>query len=406
MLEAEKDDQLIGYRYGNANQLVVLGWNGKRVQTKWGAKLYQVYCEVCATDPELHGNAIFDCTKAFVKMGRCSCACTEKKQWTFNQYQTLINRACKEREFVYEGYVGEWSRSTTKLRIRCLKDGRAWESTSVFHLLSGDGCPSCKAKGFSDALTPDDDTRIKQFTNTSRFLPGTIFGRKDNEGNWAYKCPKCSNDEYVREGLCSGVFDTTAAYLAKGTLSCRCSQMFRWTQAQRERQIKQKAEGMEGISFVGWVNKYENCDSRILLKCDKHKEWECGVSSFIHKGTGCPRCAKSGFNRSKAAFLYVILATSSTGEFTGYGVTGCKHRRFGEHTINLAKNGFEIARSKVFEMGGEAAFQLEKELKIRFDVQPQKIAGFRKEATYGHMYETVVNFVELSQTKTNQESTE
>lgn len=132
--------------------------------------------------------------------------------------------------------------------------------------------------------------------DTGKFLTGTKFWRSDSvdhkghKTRWNYECPLCSNDEYVQNGLCSGVFESSDSHLKSGKQSCRCYKGYRWSQEQRECQINKICYD-EGLIFVDWYNEegYINHLSRIKWLCHSGHKNTSSINNFL-RGKGCRIC--------------------------------------------------------------------------------------------------------------------
>ena len=140
------------------------------------------------------------------------------------------------------------------------------------------------------------------FKNKECYI-GFVFNKSDKELSsggkpyWEYTCPVCSSDEYVQNGLCSGVFTSTSSSLCRGSKGCRCGGNYYWTKEQREYQI-QKICKKEGFIFIGWVDGYKNADSKIVWMCNNgHIRSNFTVARFRSRSeTSGIRCICSAEN--------------------------------------------------------------------------------------------------------------
>lgn len=208
---------------------------------------------------------------------------------------------------------------------------------------------------------------------------------------WNYSCKICSVDEYVENKLCSGVFESFSGNLQQGQKSCRCSTGYRWTDSQRKFQIEKQLIGTLW-SFVGWSSQDRKAKSKIRLKCKEHDVWETSLDNFFSKNSRCPSCANSGFDPSKASFLYV-LKVEGKNNFTGFGISNQWKKRIVTHKRNIGLSDSSITDKEILEVPGEKARFLENEIMKRFKVCSQDIIGFKKEATFLENYQEVINFI-------------
>lgn len=127
----------------------------------------------------------------------------------------------------------------------------------------------------------------------NKYKEGTYFRCLDKKvsGYWEINCPQCSKDKYVIAGVCDGKFKILKGDIDKGVVPCRCSHAFRWTQEQREFQIKDAIKPLKGI-FKGWVSGgYKGRSSKFLWVCCRGHEDTKDVLSFM-RGSRCTTCYK------------------------------------------------------------------------------------------------------------------
>lgn len=274
--------------------LTVVGWLGR----SGTHKIYVMECSICKQDPELFGKGLFRSIKSNIKMGYCPCGCSKSPRWDESQYRVIAKRAVTSLGYTFLGWDGDFKGVETKCRISCPTHGGL--KTAVLNsILSGHGFPSCCTEKNNEMLTHHDEKHIKEFMRTGAFIGGTKFWRSDriasNGGRpyWKYTCPKCSHDEYVKNNLCDGVFESFIGDIKMGKLTCRCSKSYRWTASQREYQIKKELCRREntGLSytFIGWSNSYLNSKSKFKYLCSKHGVQTITVDNFM-TGKCCYQC--------------------------------------------------------------------------------------------------------------------
>lgn len=59
----------------------------------------------------------------------------------------------------------------------------------------------------------------------------------------------------------------------------------------RERQLRELAEA-DGYTFVGWVDKFINNQSKAIISCPAHGEWAVSVNQFVSARTRCKKCVR------------------------------------------------------------------------------------------------------------------
>jgi hypothetical protein len=297
-------------------------------------------------------------------------------------------------------YCEELIKSDTGVVVECGICKKVW-TKRVSSVLTGYGCLDCKSKSAGATLTKPENIAIAEFIESGAFVEGTTFSKTEPvfyggklRALWEVTCPRCSNDEFVREGLCAGVFVSETHNLRQGKLTCRCSTKYRWTKEQREYQTRQICEKSQLYKFVGWEgDTYKNAYSRVVIQCSEHGEFGVGISHFVNQGTRCPDCANTGFNYRKAGSIYIFQALGRY-SFTGYGISREPDQRLSVHSRNLKRAGFTIGQTQIYHMTGQQAWDVEQLLKRTFPVNPQDIEGFRTEATYYEHYQAVCDFVD------------
>lgn len=275
--------------------LTVVGVHGKDSK---GSILFDVHCSVCNADIELHPKN-FVSSKAKLTRGLVPCSCSNKFRWTEYQYKIRVKRECDKRGYLFHGWSEEYNKSKTHLDLENPKTGNRWDSTCIGKLLIGRGDPLEWVERFRKIVTIDDNIHIKKFMETGKFLTGTEFFRSDRLDNsgfktyWKYICPSCSNDEYVENNICTGVFEGSLSGLKAGQPSCRCTKNYRWSQEQREYQINKICDE-EGLSFIGWSYEggYTDSNSKFKWVCSQGHSCETSTSCFISIGSRCAYCAR------------------------------------------------------------------------------------------------------------------
>lgn len=284
------EDDFIGTTFPTpeGGVLTVVSNNG----LKGNKKRYNLTCTICSLDTELFPNS-FKSTKSTLVSGQIPCGCGRGTRWSEYQYNVKVQRKCKEKGYIFHGWKGSFKSSRTKLILENPSTSNIWGTSSIKNFLRGSGDPT--ERGWVDDVTNIEDFYRAGFTRDYRFSREKV--RKDNKGYysfWEYACPLCSRDEYVKAGLCSGVFTSHISGLKKGVKSCRCVRNPRWTQEQREYQI-QKVCKEEGLTFLGWEDEkvgYKGATtSKLRYICKKGHTCSQLVSNFLHQKVRCNTCA-------------------------------------------------------------------------------------------------------------------
>lgn len=254
-------------------------------------------CSICSEDKELWSRGSILCTKNNLIQGRTPCGCSKHPTWREWQNKIRVQRECDKIGYIFHGWFGEYKGSTTYLDLENPETGNRWNTVNINKLLFGRGDPSLKTKICRQANILPDQKHIQDFYNAG-FTEDYKFWRSDKQDTtgrkpyWYCTCPVCSNDEYVKAGVCSGVFEVLGSNIKKGSKFCRCSDNYRWTQEQREYQISKICKE-EGLTFISWVdeNGYENNNSKFTWICHVGHICSTSVSKFL-SGRRCKTCQR------------------------------------------------------------------------------------------------------------------
>lgn len=276
---------------------------------KGSKKRYDLTCSICSKDVELFPEG-FKGIKGNLVKGQIPCGCAKIPKWNECQYKIKVQRECKKRGYVFHGWVGEFRGVHTKLDLENPKTGNKWGSTGISDFMQGRGDPEEKRLKVKEANTVDDNVHIKGFHDagfTSEYKFTRNTERVCSRGYcryWDYTCPICSKDEYVKAGVCSGVFPSQVGNLKNGRKACRCGRGYLWTQEQREYQIQNVCRE-EGLTFIGWGNEnvgYKNYRSEFKWVCSEGHDCKTSVDCFLNNSVRCMTCEK--VRRREQGVLY------------------------------------------------------------------------------------------------------
>lgn len=124
------------------------------------------------------------------------------------------------------------------------------------------------------------------------------------------------------------------------------------------------------------------------------QEFESSYARLALGNRPCLCKGRSGFSVKNDAVFYVLQVTSETCDFVGYGITGLLETRLKNHRRHLLRESYEISEVVTFALAGSQAMELEREIKRRFPLFKQGVTGFRREATYGWLFDDVAAFAE------------
>ena len=164
--------------------------------------------------------------------------------------------------------MGTYKNSTTKIKVRCLKDGYIWEVTPK-SLLKGHGCPKCA--GVARRTHEEFINELTQINPNIEVL-GTYKTHKTK-----IRC-RCKIDEYE--------WEPTPDRLLRGVGCPKCYGNIKKTHKEFIHQLQQINDDIEVLGT------YKNGHTKISCRCKVcGHEWKPTPSSLL-QGRGCPKCGK------------------------------------------------------------------------------------------------------------------
>lgn len=206
-----------GYEGAKFGKLTVVGWNGKY----GNPKKYIVTCESCSADSELHGEGYFAISKGHLTRNCVPCGCTDKCNWTEDQYIVRLKRVCENTGLVFKGWANKFTTANkTLVDADCQEHGKIGNTTISFMLDKKfvKGCRGCFAIRMGNFKRKDDDILVNRFMQSGGYPEGTVFSRSDrldkngHKKYWNVYCPDC--DTYGESHIVG---------LCKGSRCCKCS---------------------------------------------------------------------------------------------------------------------------------------------------------------------------------------
>jgi len=275
-----------------------------------------------AVDCPSHGRWDVELKSFVLYDSRCS-ACKGKRLVSrFDREQQIADVAVVN-GWLYEGVIGDFIGVFSKIRLTCPVHGE-WTTTINSIVNNKRGCGGCGINKRSMTRTVDKDVRERQIRTIAK-KGGYSFVRFEREyegvfSNVIIRCPvhgewSVSLDNFINQGT---------GCVACGIISRAASR--RIPQYEREMRIN-KIAIEHGYSFMGWVDKYKNCDSRMVMECVVHGKWET-TPDGLEGGNRCPGCAQYGYSTGKSGVLYALF--SRCGQFVKIGISNSPDRRHRE----------------------------------------------------------------------------
>jgi hypothetical protein len=250
--------------------------------------------------------------------------------------QEFIDRARAVHGDKY-GYAFSVYRSNcVKLTMICHEHGM-FEQRPYDHLV-GKGCPSCSGNKKHTNYS---------FVDRARAVHGDKYAYDMVEYTGAHKkitivCPHHGGFEQLPSNHLRGV----------GCPDCADK-----LQRRTNEEFIEKAKLVHGENKYNYSRvKYLNSITRVEIICREHG---CFLQVPTHhlKGVGCPGCAKTGFDRTRSASLYVLR--SDCGRYMKIGITHNPKQRYNKLKRDTP---FSFKRIELIEGPGDQIAKLEKEL--------------------------------------------
>lgn len=168
-------------------------------------------------------------------------------------------------------WVGEYVNQRSKVVMQCDK-GHEWLGTVTGLIDARRGCPKCAGKYVYS--TTEREAQLNA-------LPGKRFVSWDgpyrnNRSNAVMQCDNGHN------------WSASVSNLLDHGKGCpKCARVYRYTSEEREAQLN----AIANMKFVRWADGYTNVRSKAVMLCDKGHEWSAS-SGHLLNGRGCPKCAK------------------------------------------------------------------------------------------------------------------
>lgn len=247
-------------------------------------------------------------------------------------------RAVHGNKYNYDFVVYQSARE--KVIIKCIKHGLFYQK-STSHL-SGSDCPKCVV-----------DAR---YSNTENFV---TLACKIHNDKYDYSLVDYFNNSTKVSIVCKehGVFSQIPSNHLIGHSCVKCSSDKTSKRCKSDNiSFIEKAEKVHGKKYDYSKASYICNSIKLIITCCDHGDHKITPAAHL-SGQGCPGCAKSGFDRTRKAYIYVLR--SNCGSYMKIGIT---HNPKQRHTKLKRDTPFSFKRIELIEGLGEQIARLEKEL--------------------------------------------
>lgn len=236
----------------------------------------------------------------------------------------------------------KYTRSVDKVEITCPEHGSFWQQAQSHK--NGVGCTAC--------------SRIRTMT-AIKITPEQFIERATHkhQGRYKYSLVNFIDTKTPVTILCDlhGKFDQipTAHMLGHGCPLCANKLRGEKTSSNTEEFIR-KAKLVHGDTYIYDLTKYVRLKDNVTVTCRIHSDFSQNACNHL-AGSGCPTCGKSGYNRNKPAYLYIL----TSGNITKVGITN----RTPEIRIKEVKNTgpMFVAHSTFYYTDGVIPLNIETE---------------------------------------------
>ena len=236
--------------------------------------------------------------------------------------------------FTFVRWADTYKGVKTKAIISCDVHGE-WSVQADSFTRKKSKCAKC---AILDRTTPETEV-IDKINNLGRDKYTFVRWGEDYKGSMTRVIIKCSDH---------GEWDCKLnSFLSDGSRCKRCADDYKVTNEQdRLHTILSYCKDKE-YSFINWVGEYKGSNTRCIINCHTHGDWEVRSSSFI-RGHHCPSCGNYGYDNNKTGYVYVLK--SECGAHFKVGITNDTSRRINELTKRTPFN-FETVHVMAFDDG-------------------------------------------------------
>ena len=290
---------------------------------------------------------------------KCSYEASRKEPKDTQEY---IKQATEIHGDRYDYSRTTYSNAVTKLLVTCREHGD-FEVLPNNHLKSH--CKKC-AEVFSARLRR---RTIADFVNAADIVYGGLYDYtkskyKGNHSKLTITCRK--HGDFIQ---------TASAHLA-GYVGCTMcvKENMRSHFADSSDEFIEKARRVHGNKYNYSLVDYTNNAEKVTIICPEHGEYRQTPSSHL-KGSSCPSCAKTGFDKKKRGFVYILESMS------GLIKIGITNNAVNKRIAQLNKNSTDKFSAVYYKsMKGDCAVYVESRLlswlKTQLTQPTHKFSGY------------------------------
>ena len=214
-------------------------------------------------------------------------------KYRLTSFETFLEQAKEIHGEKYDYSKTEWKNTRTKITIICPIHGE-FEQVPQNHIRLKCGCRKC---GREIAKSKLNKYNTRYFIKNAKEVHGDKYDYTDTQ---------CFNATDKLEIKCfnHGIFEQRAVQhlRGQGCPKCNFDQMAK-DRALGKAQFINKAKELFGDQFEYSKVKYKNGQTKVILICPEHREFEVTPNNHLSKKSGCPICNESKLERELALIL-------------------------------------------------------------------------------------------------------
>lgn len=272
------------------------------VVSQISAKKWHCVCD-CGNTKDVYESSLLSGHRTTCGASICrAMQISDAKQKTTSIY---IEDARKVHGLLYNYDSVDYKGVNSNIDIGCVTCNNRFSMRAGCHL-SGQGCPKC---GFKRGL----EKRVLSFSDfvaRAKAVHGNNFTYHEDTYTSATSATKVTCDVH-------GDFwqQANSHYGGRGCNLCGI-QLTGEKTTKSLHDFIMDARSKHGDTYEYSDVEYTNSQRKVLITCRKHGNFLQSPSKHLN-GRGCPSCSKTGFQRNKSGFLYLL----SSGDITKVGVT-------------------------------------------------------------------------------------
>lgn len=194
---------------------------------------------------------------------------------------------------------GVYTGSLGKLKSECLVCNYEWESLPSN--LIKNGCPSCnkKVKGTFESF----EAKVLRQNRGITIVPGEY---KNRNSKFTFICNVCDHNWITSAG--------SILYQESGCPCCALGTWLTMDVIQERLDTKNRNITVSG-EYVAYKEKI-SCTCNVC-----NLNWYTKVPALLCSGSGCPSCAKTGFDPDKPGYLYYLRVSENNENYWKIGIT-------------------------------------------------------------------------------------